>query len=181
MTRRFGALPRCCFRCRRPQADTIKIVVPFAAGGPADTIARYRADMQARLKSDVVIENRGGAGGVIAIEQVARAPADGKTLLFASSARMSSAPRFAPQPATIRSNRSRRSRSSARADAVHRQRRLPAKTLAELIAKAKSEKMSYGSAGAGTTMHIAGRAVERRRRHEIAHVPYRGSRPRSTI
>src|SRR5688572_134312 len=67
-------------------AQTIKVVVPFAAGGPVDTLARLiTADMAQRLKTDIVVENRGGAGGVLATEQVARAPADGKTLLFASS------------------------------------------------------------------------------------------------
>src|ERR1700761_8210450 len=67
------------------QADAIKIVVPFAAGGPTDMIARLIGqDMQVRLKSDVVIENKGGAAGVIANEQVARSAPDGKTLLFAT-------------------------------------------------------------------------------------------------
>src|SRR6478736_3073371 len=67
-------------------ADTIKVVVPFAAGGPVDMLARLVAsDMQTRLGAEMVIENRGGAGGVLGTEQVARSPADGKTLLFASS------------------------------------------------------------------------------------------------
>ena len=77
--------------------------MPFAAGGPIDMIARMIGqDMQARLKTDVVIENKGGAGGVIANEQVARAPADGKTLLFARSARRSSARRCARSSPTTR-------------------------------------------------------------------------------
>ena len=84
-------------RCRAAAADTIKVVVPFAAGGPVDLLARLvSSDMQTRLNTEMVIENRGGGGGVIATEQVARAPADGKTLLFASSARTSSARRCGP-------------------------------------------------------------------------------------
>src|SRR5436190_12042300 len=85
MTPHFGALLALLLSLPMAHADTIKIVVPFAAGGPTDMIARMIGqDMQVRLKSDVVIENRGGAGGVIANEAVARAPADGKTLLFAT-------------------------------------------------------------------------------------------------
>ena len=65
--------------------DAIKIVVPFAAGGPVDTAARLLAEgMQGPLGTNIVIENRGGGGGVIAADLVARAPADGKTLLMGS-------------------------------------------------------------------------------------------------
>src|SRR5512144_3422530 len=65
--------------------DAIKIVVPFAAGGPVDTAARLlAAEMQGPLGTNIVIENRGGGGGVIATDLVARAPADGKTLLMGS-------------------------------------------------------------------------------------------------
>src|SRR5471030_533531 len=85
MTRLLGAVLTLLVVAGSARADTIKVVVPFAAGGPTDMIARLIGqDMQVRLKSDVVIENKGGAGGVIANEQVARAPADGKTLLFAT-------------------------------------------------------------------------------------------------
>ena len=65
--------------------DAIKIVVPFAAGGPVDTAARLLAsEMQGPLGINIVVENRGGGGGVIATDLVARAPADGKTLLMGS-------------------------------------------------------------------------------------------------
>ena len=86
MARLMGAIRALVGVAGSAMADTIKVVVPFAAGGPTDMIARLLGqDMQARLKSDVVIENKGGAGGVIANEQVLRSPPDGKTLLFASS------------------------------------------------------------------------------------------------
>jgi tripartite-type tricarboxylate transporter receptor subunit TctC len=65
--------------------DTVKIIVPFAAGGPVDAMARLLAsEMQGPLGISLVVENRGGGGGVIATDQVARAPADGKTLLVGS-------------------------------------------------------------------------------------------------
>ena len=87
MHKLLAALAGLAFACSTgASAQTIKVVVPFAAGGPVDTLARLiTSDMAPRLKADIVIENRGGAGGVLATEQVARAPADGKTLLFASS------------------------------------------------------------------------------------------------
>src|SRR3982751_12655 len=66
-------------------ADPIKVVVPFAAGGPVDALARIVAnELAPRLQTDVVVENRGGAGGLLAVDQVMRAPPDGRTILFAS-------------------------------------------------------------------------------------------------
>src|SRR5712671_8111849 len=66
-------------------ADQIKLVVPFAAGGPVDLIARTIAGgLPAKLSADVIIENRGGAGGVIGTELVAKSAPDGRTLLQAS-------------------------------------------------------------------------------------------------
>jgi tripartite-type tricarboxylate transporter receptor subunit TctC len=165
------------------QAQSIKVVVPFAAGGPVDTMARLvSSDMQTRLKTDMVVENRGGAGGVLATEQVARAAPDGKTLLFASSGShvISAALRsgqlsydpvksFAPigfvgaVPMLV----------VVAAD-------YPAKTLAELIAKAKAEKLSYASAGAGSTMHIIGEVINSEAGIATTHVPYKGVARRST-
>jgi len=160
-------------------ADTIKIVVPFAAGGPTDMIARMIGqDMQARLKSDVVIENKGGAGGVIANEQVARAPADGKTVLFATLGSAVISPALRPQlsydplksftPVAFIGQAP--SLIVVAAD-------YPAKTFADLVAKAKAEKLSYGSAGAGTTMNIAGEMFNAAAGVKTAHVPYRGAAP----
>jgi tripartite-type tricarboxylate transporter receptor subunit TctC len=162
------------------QAQSIKVVVPFAAGGPVDMLGRLvSADMQTRLKTDMVVENRGGGGGVIATEQVARAAPDGKTLLFSSSgAHVISAALRAGQlsydpvksfvpigfvgavPMLVIVNPD-----------------YPVKTLAEAIAKAKAEKLSYGSAGAGSTMHIIGEVFNAEANVKVAHVPYRGIAP----
>src|SRR5271169_6369320 len=66
-------------------ADTVKIVVPFAAGGPVDQLARVLAsELGPKLGEDVIVDDRGGAGGAIACEFVARANPDGKTILLAS-------------------------------------------------------------------------------------------------
>jgi tripartite-type tricarboxylate transporter receptor subunit TctC len=160
-------------------ADTIKIVVPFAAGGPTDMIARMIGqDMQAKLKSDVVIENKGGAGGVLANETVARAPADGKTLLFATlgsqviSAALRSSLPYDPLKSFTPIAFIGQAPSLIVVSADY-----PAKTFAELVAKAKAEKLSYGSAGAGTTMNIAGEMFNSVVGVKSAHVPYRGAGP----
>jgi len=85
MKRVFAALLVTLFGVPAHAADPIKVVVPFAAGGPVDALARIMAqELSSRLATDVVVENRGGAGGLLAVDQVARAPADGRTILFAS-------------------------------------------------------------------------------------------------
>jgi tripartite-type tricarboxylate transporter receptor subunit TctC len=181
MRLRLIALVALAFSLAAPaRADSIKVVVPFAAGGPVDTMARLvSSDMQTRLKTDMVIENRGGGGGVIATEAVARAAPDGKTLLFGSSGShvISAALRagqlsydpvksFAPigfvgaVPMLV----------IVAAD-------YPVKTLAELIAKAKTEKLSYASAGAGSTMHIIGEVINAEAKIKTTHIPYKGVAP----
>jgi tripartite-type tricarboxylate transporter receptor subunit TctC len=161
------------------KADTIKVVVPFAAGGPVDMLARLlTADMQGRLKSDMVVENRGGAGGMLATEAVARAPADGKTLLFASSGshvisaalkgQISYHPLNSFTPIAF---------VGAVPMLVVVSADSPVKSLAELIAKAKAEKLSYASAGPGSTMHIIGEVINAEAKIKTAHVPYRGVAP----
>jgi len=73
-------------------ADVVKLVVPFAAGGPVDQVARIIAPgLTAALGKTVVVENRGGAGGVVGANYVAKSPADGSTLLVATSGYVMSA------------------------------------------------------------------------------------------
>jgi len=164
-------------------AQTIKVVVPFAAGGPVDTLARLiTADMAPRLKTDIVIENRGGAGGVLATEQVARAAPDGKTLLFASSG--SHVISAALRAGQLSYDPVKSFAPIAFAGAVPMlvivSPDYPAKTLAELIAKAKTDKLSYASAGAGSTMHIIGEVINAEAGIKTTHVPYKGVAPALT-
>jgi tripartite-type tricarboxylate transporter receptor subunit TctC len=182
MIRHFGAMLALLLSLSgvAAAADTIKVVVPFAAGGPVDTLARLVAsDMQTRLNTEMVIENRGGGGGVIATEQVARAPADGKTLLFASSGSHVIS-------AALRAGQLNYDavKSFAPIAFVGQVPMLvivspdyPAKTLAELIAKAKTDKLSYASAGAGSTMHIIGELINAEAGIKTTHVPYKGVAP----
>jgi tripartite-type tricarboxylate transporter receptor subunit TctC len=161
-------------------ADPIKMVVPFAAGGPVDALARIVAqEIGPKLGTDVVVENRGGAGGVIAVDAVAHAPADGRTILFGSVGAFVISSALKPQAgydpiksfAPVARIGAAPTLFIVKADA-------PFKTLPELIAKAKSDsKISYASAGNGTTMHIAAEQLNIAAGTKITHVPYRGIAP----
>src|SRR6476469_5185239 len=177
---RTVALAAMLFAIPAQAADPIKMVVPFAAGGPVDALARIVAnELAPRLQTDVVVENRGGAGGLLAVDQVARAPADGRTILFASVGAFVITNALKPQPgydqlkvfAPVARIGAAPTLFIVRGDSA-------VKTLPELIAKAKSDpRMSYGSAGAGTTMHIAAEQLNASAGTKITHVPYRGIAP----
>jgi len=179
MRRLMVVLATLCFAGLAQAQETIKIVVPFAAGGPVDAAARLLAsEMQASLGGNIVVENRGGGGGVIATEQVARAPADGLTLLVGSqgshvvSGVLQAAGKYDPAksfhpiammghvPMLLVANP-----------------QLPIETFKDLIALAKSKQLAYGSAGPGSTMNIAGELINVGAKVSITHVPYRGVAP----
>ena len=135
---------------------TIKLIVPFAAGGVVDVIGRLWADKMKPLLGTVVVENQGGASGSIGATEVARAAPDGYTLLLGNTSTQVLNPAIMARPpydpakdftaVGIVAN-------SAIAIGVHPS--LPAKDLAKLIAyiKANPGKTTYGTAGAGTIVH----------------------------
>jgi tripartite-type tricarboxylate transporter receptor subunit TctC len=161
------------------RADTIKLIVPFAAGGPVDTLARQlAAELQPRLGADVIVEDRGGAGGVIGTESVAHAPADGRTLLLASLGSQVISAALRPQLSydPVKSFTPIALIGSVASLLVVRMD-FPAQSLGELIAKARQGGLSYGSAGPGTTMHITGELFNAAAGVKTSHVPYRGAGP----
>ena len=155
----------------------IKLVVPSPAGGPPDVMARLLSDkMAVALGQPVVVENRGGAGGTIGARSVLAAEPDGYTLLMGSTSTLLVAPSiyknagynagsFAPVA---------RVADSIEVLAVHPS--VPARSVAELIAVAKSRPgtLNFGSAGLGTLPHIEGELLKARAQIDISHVPYRG-------
>lgn len=161
-------------------AETIKIVVPFAAGGPVDQLARVLAhELGPQLNADVVVENKGGAGGALGSETVARATPDGRTMLLASLGSQVISPVLkAPagyepikgfEPVMLVGSVSTLLVVSPK---------LGVSSLKEVIDKAKAgQKMTYGSAGPGTTMNIAGELLNASAGTKISHVPYRGAAP----
>jgi len=160
-------------------AEQIKLVVPFAAGGPVDLVARTIAvELGPRLGADLIVDNRGGAGGVIGTEFAAKSPPDGRTLLMASLGSHVLAAALRPQLAydPIKSFV-----PIAHVGAVPlllvvgTQSRIA--SLSELIAAAKRTTMSYGSAGPGSAMHIAAEVFNGAAGVKTTHVPYRGAGP----
>jgi len=167
---------------RPASAEPIKIVVPFAAGGPVDQLARVLANgLGPKLGEDVIVDDRGGAGGAIACEFVARANPDGKTVLLASLGAFVIGPILKP-PANydpVKSFEPIMLVGSVPSLIVVSPKSGIA-TLADLIAKAKQQQLSYGSAGLGTTMNIALEMLNKAAGVKITHVPYRGAAPAIT-
>lgn len=158
----------------------VKLVVPFPPGGPTDIVGRLVAQKLAEgIGQPVVVENRPGAGGTVGSTAVARAPADGYTLLYGSTT-LAIAPSLyrdlAYDPRTAFAPISLVSRGPIIA-AVNAQ--LPAKTLKDFIALAKSSpgRINYGSAGSGTPPHLAAELFKTVAGVDLVHVPYKGGGP----
>lgn len=156
---------------------TIRLVVPYPAAGNTDNVGRLVADwLTTALGQTVIVENRAGAGGTIGAQAVARAPADGYTLLLVPSAVMTLTPQLRQvlyQPsdfAPVATAATSYGIVSARKD-------LPAQNLAELAALAKRNPgtLTYGSAGIATATHIAAEYIQGGLGIQLLHVPYKGS------
>ncbi|WP_240980447.1 Bug family tripartite tricarboxylate transporter substrate binding protein [Ramlibacter agri] len=159
----------------------LRMVVPFPAGGAADLMARGLAQhLGEALGQQVVIDNRGGAGGTVAAELVARAPADGYTLFFATMGTQ------AINPALYPKLRYDPLKDFAPVALTHITPRVlvvgpsvQARSVAEFIAlaKAKPGQVTYGSAGNGSSSHLSGALFESMAGVNMVHVPYKGSAP----
>jgi tripartite-type tricarboxylate transporter receptor subunit TctC len=157
---------------------TVKIIVPFGAGGPADVYARILAKyLSDETKQSVVVEDRPGAGSLIGTDAVAKSAPDGYTLLLMSNTHTTNESLLANKPyqlmrdfvpvATIN--------YSDLLMVVHPS--VPAKTVAEFIALAKKEpgKLNYASSGPGTPYHMAGELFKAMSHTDIVHVPHKAS------
>jgi tripartite-type tricarboxylate transporter receptor subunit TctC len=155
----------------------IRLVVPFAPGGPADVIGRIIGQqLNIILGQSLVVENRGGAGGTIGARMAATAEPDGYTLMFANTSTLSINPAvyhhldydpakaFAPVALV-----------GTTSNIVVVNPALPVKTIAELIAygKANPGKLSYSTPGVGTPPHMIGELFKLRTGLDITHVPYK--------
>lgn len=159
-------------------SGVVKVVVPYPAGGISDTVARVVTERMARvLGQTIIIENRAGAAGRIGIDAVARAPADGMTLLFTNSsysitpvidpaAKYDPAKTLAPVAIT-----------GTYGLPVVVNNKLPVNTLQELIAYAKKNpgKLSYGSSGIGSGAHFAGEYLKSLTGTFMVHIPYKST------
>jgi tripartite-type tricarboxylate transporter receptor subunit TctC len=164
-------------------ARPVRIVVGFAAGGAPDILARLFGQwLSDRLGQPFVIENRTGAGGNIATEAVVVAPADGHTLLLTSMGNAVNASLFERLNYNFLRDVAPVAGISREPLGMEVHPSFPAKTVPEFItyAKTNSGKINYGSAGAGSSLHMAGELFKLMAGVDLMHVPYRGSPPALT-
>jgi len=164
-------------------AKPIKIVVPFAPGGPNDILARIVGQKWSDAWGHpVVVENRGGAGGTIGVEYGSKAPPDGYTVIMGGMSNLAIAvgmyPKLGYDPHELTPITNIAIVPYVLAVNPH----VPAKTVAELIAVAKAKKnhLSYGSSGTGAISHLAAEIFKSMSGADIVHVPYKGTAPAVT-
>ena len=162
----------------------IKFVVPWPAGGPPDAVARLIGQrIGEALKQQVVIDNRPGANSVIGTEMVARSAPDGYTYLITTGSHTTNAALNAKLPYdTLKDfvSLTQIGESAGMVLGVHPA--VPAKNAKELVilAKAKPGQLTFGSAGNGNTLHLAGELFKAATGTSITHVPYKGAAPALT-
>jgi tripartite-type tricarboxylate transporter receptor subunit TctC len=172
------AMPLCVAAQSSWPDKPIRIVLPFPPGGPSDMVIRLAADkMQVSLKQTLVIENRAGAGGNLGASEVARAAPDGQTWLWGTDTLVTVNPHVYKSmgfkvedltPVTIGTQFNQTLVCNPA---------LGVKTLRELVAKAKAEKLSYASGGAGVPGHLSMELLQSMADFEMVHVPYKGPAP----
>ncbi len=162
----------------------IVLVVPFAPGGTSELISRLVAQkLTERLGQQVVVENRPGAAGNIAMEQVARAAPDGYTLILGHIGTLAVNPAMFPKlPYDAIKDFAPVSLIAAVPNIVTVNPAVPAKTLKEFLdlARAKPGSINYGSAGNGSAGHLAMEYLKRIAKTDMVHVPYKGTGPMLT-
>ena len=160
------------------------MIVGFPPGGPSDIVARTVAQkLTASLGQTVIVENRAGAGGVIATEQVAKSPADGYTLIHGTIGGIAVAMSLNPHRGydTLR-DLAPITQTVTVTNILITHPSVPAKSVKELLvlARARPGGLNYGSSGAGTVTHLAGELLKHLARVDITHVAYKGSAPSLT-
>ena len=162
----------------------ITLVVPFPPGGSATIIARIIADkMSEGLGQQIVVDNRGGAGGSIAARQVAKSAPDGATLLLAFTGTLAVSPLiFANVGYDPRKDFAGIGLIGMAPSVLAVNPSVPARSVADLVGIAKAEpgKIQYGSPGIGTTNHLAGELLAAMTGIKITHIPYKGTGPAIT-
>ncbi|HJQ59794.1 MAG TPA: tripartite tricarboxylate transporter substrate binding protein [Vineibacter sp.] len=156
----------------------VRIVVPFGPGGPADVYARVLGQhLSDALKQPFVIDNKPGAGAVVGTDIVAKAPADGYTLLMMSNTHTTNETLISNKPYALLKDLVPVVPVNASDLVLVVHPSVQAKTLAEFIALAKANpaKLSYASSGPGTPYHMAGELFKTMSGTDILHVPHRGS------
>jgi tripartite-type tricarboxylate transporter receptor subunit TctC len=158
--------------------QTVKVIVPFGAGGPSDVFARAVAEeLRKVLNQPFVIENRPGAGTTIGTEMVAKSVPDGHTLLIVSSTQTVNETLYGRKNYQLLRDLAPVAPLIGGDLVLTVHQSVPAKNVKELIAlaKAKPGTLNYGSSGIGSNYHMAGELLKNLAGIDIVHVPYKGS------
>jgi len=156
----------------------VKIVVPFAAGGPADVYARFIAQrLTETLGQSYIIDNKPGAGSVIGTDIAAKSPADGYTLLLMSNTHTVNETLIPNKPFQLMRDFVAVAPINYSDLVLVANPKVPANNLKDLIAYAKANpgKLNYASSGPGTPYHMAGELFKSMADIDMVHVPYKGS------
>lgn len=161
----------------------IRVVVPFPAGGPNDVIARVVGKaVSESIGQPLVIDNRAGAGGVVGTDFVAKSPPDGYTLAITSAGALVISPSLQQMPYDTFRDLTLITQVAAVPELLVVHPSVPARTLAELVALAKSQpgKLNFASTGNGGMPHLAAELLKFNAGIDIVHIPYRGAAPAVT-
>jgi tripartite-type tricarboxylate transporter receptor subunit TctC len=164
-------------------AKPLRVVVPFAAGGPADTLARFLGGkVAADLGQQLLVDNKGGAGGTLGAADVARSPADGYTFLFSSTGALVIFPVLSKVSYNPDKDLIPVVHAVTAPMAIVVSAKSPFQSLDQLIAFAKAHpgKLNFASAGGGTTTQLGAELLKREAGLFMTHIPYRGAAPALT-
>ena len=162
---------------------TIRLIVPFPPGGGTDTFARpLAAQLSKELGQQVVVDNKGGAGGTIGASLAAKSPADGYTVLMGAVHHTVAESFYKNLPYDLERDLTPIRGVAFVPDVLVVNKKLPMLSVGDLIQQAKnpSAKMNYGSSGNGTTRHLAGEIFNKLTGTSLLHIPYKGSGPAMT-
>jgi len=162
-------------------SKTVRMVVPFAAGGSTDLLARNVAQrLNDAWKQPVVVDNRGGGGGIIGADHVAKSHADGYTLLVGTNTTNAvAASLYAKLPYNVQRDFAPITEIATIPQVLSVHPSIPAKTLQDLmaLAKARPNQLNFGTAGSGSTSHMAMELLQSMAKIKMVHVPYKGTGP----
>ena len=162
-------------------AAPFRIVSPFPAGGPVDTLAcLISIGLQEKYKQSSMVDNKAGANGNIGIEQVKRAAPDGHTLLVVPAGNLTINPTLMPKLGySVDADFAPVTSLAKAANVLAVNPSVPAKTVKELVAlsKARPNTLGYASPGVGSGLHLAGELFKEQSGADLLHVPYKGSPP----
>ncbi len=162
-------------------AKTVRIVVAFAAGGSTDLLARSVAQrLNETWKTSVIVDNRAGGGGIVGSDYVAKSPADGYTLLLGTNTTNAvAASLYAKLPFDPQRDFTPITEIATIPQMLSVHPSIPAKSVKELVALAKARpgELNYGTAGTGSTSHMAMELFQSVAKIKMTHVPYKGTGP----